>query len=214
MATTTDYIDISDLDKFQQILAKINPSDAEAEAMRRVRRIIANALKKAQKEAEQAVGASIPNNQRHAEKAVRSRSYSRRSGVLGGILTTLRGKRSGGNNGGGRPVPSRKDGSKRNWSARTEQMYGYMGEDAQFLLYWLAMGTTDRRSGVGRADKKTGEYGKRSTSKAREAYFGGTHDVGKINANTANYNLTAILERIVSGDVINQINEVYNSIDN
>lgn len=211
MATKTDYIDVSDLDKFQKILGKINPSDSEAEATRLVRKIIANALRKAQKEAEQTVGASIPNNQRHAEKAVRSRSYSRKSGVLGGILTTLRGKRSG--NSAPRSAPPTKSGRERNWSQRTKQMYGYTGMDAQFLLYWLAMGTAERRSGVGRADRKTGEYGTRSTSKAREAYFGGTHRVGRINTDTANYNLTAILQRIISSDVIKQINDVYNNID-
>lgn len=207
---TTDYIDVSDLDKFQQILAKINPSDAEAEAVRRIRKIIVNALKKAQKEAEQAVGASIPHNQRHSEKAVRARSYSRRSEVLGGILTTLRGKRSG--NSSGRPIPPTKSGRKRNWSPRTEQMWNYTGDKAQFLLYWLAVGTNERQSGVGRADRKTGAYGTTSTSAARQKYFGGKHEVGKIDPDTANYNLTAILERIVSSDVIQQINEVYNNI--
>lgn len=213
MRSTTDYIDVSDLDKFQQLLERIAPSNEEADAIKQVRKIIANAMKKAKKEAESAIGSAIPNNQRHAERAVRSRAYSRKSGVLGGILTTLRGRSARNGNNATRPKPQRRDGGERNWSQRTEQMYGYTGTDAQFLLYWLAEGTSERQSGVGRKDRKTGRYGNRSTSSARKAYFNGTHNVGSIKPDTANYNLTAILNRIVSSEVITQINEVYNNIE-
>lgn len=210
------YIDVEGLTRFMQIMHSISMTDEESDAVKRTRAILAKALRQARKEGITQLAGKIPNNKRHAEEALRSKVYSKKSGVLGGNISMLRGgnrsHRNGGN--GARPLPKLKDGSDPNWSERTKQMWGYQGTDAQFLLYWLSEGTSDRQSGVGRRDKKTGRYGNISTSRARKAYFNGTHDVGRIDPGKINMNLYALLERVVNGEVIPEIDKLWKEMAN
>lgn len=208
MANERKYIDVSDLDKFQELLERFDLSDQQGEAVKRARAAIARAMKKAAKMAEQQLGQKIPKNERHAERAVRSRSYSKKSGVLGGMLTILRGKASRSGNVSSRLPPPAKSGRKREWSERTKQMYGYTGTDAQFLLYWLSQGTAERQAGVGRRDR-SGNYGTRSTGSARDRYFGGTHSVGRIGSKF-DPALMPILENIVNNELIPELDKIWN----
>lgn len=207
MADERKYIDVSDLDRFQALLERFDLSDAQSVAAKKARRAIANALKKAAEAAEEHIGQKIPNNQRHAEKGVRSRSYSKKSGVLGGMLTILRGKAARNGASAMRIPPPTKSGRRREWSARTKQMYGYTGADAQFILYWLSQGTAERQAGVGRRDRN-GNYGTRSTGSARDKYFAGTHSVGFIGKKF-DPALVPILENIVNNELIPELDKIW-----
>lgn len=210
------YIDVNGLTRFMQIMHSISMTDEESDAVKRTRAILARALKQARKEGITQLANMIPNNRRHAEQALRSKVYSKKSGVLGGNLSMLRGGNRAHRNGGGgsRPLPKLKDGSDPNWSDRTKQMWGYQGTDAQFLLYWLSEGTSERMAGLGRRNRKTGRYGNISTSRARQAYFGGTHNVGRIDPGKINMNLYALLERVVNGEVIPEIDKLWRELAN
>lgn len=201
------YIDVSDLDKFQSLLERFDLSNQQGEAVKRARAAIARAMKKAAKIAEEQIESKIPNNERHAEKGVRARSYSKKSGVLGGMLTILRGKAARNGNSSMRTPPPTKSGRKRNWSDRTKQMYGYTGTDAQFLLYWLSQGTSERQAGVGRRGRG-GNYGTRSTGSARDKYFGGTHSTGFIGKKF-DPSLMPILENIVNNELIPELDKIW-----
>lgn len=187
------YIDVSGLDKFQSLLERFDLSNQQGEAVKRARAAIARAMKKAAKMAEQQIESKIPNNERHAEKGVRARSYSKKSGVLGGMLTILRGKAARNGNSSMRIPPPTKSGRKRNWSDRTKQMYGYTGVDAQFLLYWLSQGTAERQAGVGRRGRD-GNYG--------------THSVGFISKKF-DPALMPILENIVNNELIPELDKIW-----
>lgn len=180
---------------------------------KKVEKIIKKGLQKARKLSADDLGGQIPNNQRHAEKAVRSRTYSKKSGTLGGYVTIMRRKHRNGK-ATPRPIPPTKSGRERNWSDRTEQMWGYQGIDAQFLLWWLTVGTDARFSGVGRKNYKTGRYGQASTSAARKQYFGGTHFVGRIQAESIKPKLLEFVERITNGEVIPNLDELWTEIAN
>lgn len=186
---------------------------ANEDTRKQVEKVIKKGLQKARKQSADDLGAQIPNNQRHAEKAVRSRTYSKKSGTLGGYVTIMRRKHRNGNSS-KRPLPTLKDGSEPNWSDRTKQMWGYQGIDAQFLLWWLTVGTDARFSGVGRKNYKSGRYGQASTSAARKKYFGGTHYVGKINAETISPRLVEIVNRITSGEIIPNLDALMEEIAN
>lgn len=186
---------------------------ANEDTRKQVEKVIKKGLQKARKQSADDLGAQIPNNQRHAEKAVRSRTYSKKSGTLGGYVTIMRRKHRNGNSS-KRPLPTLKDGSEPNWSDRTKQMWGYQGIDAQFLLWWLTVGTDARFSGVGRKNYKSGRYGQASTSAARKKYFGGTHYVGKINAETISPRLVEIVDRITSGEIIPNLDALMEEIAN
>lgn len=200
------HIDVDEITRFQEELKQLG-FDGQSEMMKRAYAILAKAMRKAKKDAVQQVGGQIPNNQRHAEKAVRAKAYSRRSEVLGGHISLLRSRRNGDKEA-KREVPPLKNGGKREWSPRTKQMWEYQGTDAQFLLYWLSEGTDERQAGVGRRGRD-GKYGNKSTSASRQKYFNGTHNVGKIGAGQIKPELMKILERVVNGEVIPELDKLW-----
>ena len=204
-----DYIQVDGLDRYQQLLRQFYMTDQESDMVKKVRKAIAYALWKARQEGLQKI--KIPNNQRHAEQALRTTVYSKKSGVLGGNMTILRSHRNG--NAGTRPVPPGKD---ETWSDRTKQVWGYQGADAQFILYWLTEGTKDRKAGLGRARYRNGnaEYGTTAKGNARQRYFNGSHNVGKISADTINPNLVAILQKVVDGQFVQDIERIYQETAN
>lgn len=192
------------MEEFDRLMVE-NP-----DTLRKLQKIISTTLRKSRSQSSRDLGAQIPNNQRHAEKAVRMKNYKKRSGTLGGYVTILRTRRNGAS--APRPIPPTRSGKEREWSPRTKELWGYQGRDAQFILWWLTHGTSDRMAGVGRRDRKTGRYGNVSTSAARGRYFAGTHNVGKIDPNKINPRLISIMERVVNGEMVQNIDKLWDEL--
>jgi len=90
-------------------------------------------LEQARRDVVSAAAAAIPNDPRHAARAVRQILYKQ---ILGGNINILRKKRAGkaGN------VPA----SSRARSRDTERMMGYQGSDRGFILRFINKGTDVR----------------------------------------------------------------------
>ena len=91
-------------------------------------------LEQARRDVVSAAAAAIPNDPRHAARAVRQILYKQ---ILGGNINILRKKRAGkaGN------VPA----SSRARSRVTERMLGYQGSDRGFILRFVNAGTVERQ---------------------------------------------------------------------
>lgn len=210
------YIKVEGLERFRQICREISAeaiAGGESPGLKAARRALAKALRKAKAEGITSIGAKIHNNRRHAEKALRTEQYSKKSATIGARATIMRKARRNGGASSSRMPPPRKDGKKREWSTRTKQLYGYQGEDAQFILYWLTAGTRDRQAGLGRSTR-FGRYGTASTSEARKRYFGGTHRTGSIEKGTLKPELVKLLERVINNEFIPDLDKQWQEIAN
>ncbi len=153
MATTINIEGNPKLDRF--MLA--NPDMAK-----KVQAIIRKVIKEARAEVSTRAQVAIPNDPRHAAKAVRSSVYKAIFGGQINILNPRRAARSGTIYQKPRRLrPGQVGGNRIPRSYRTEQVDSYVGADRAFILRWLDSGTNTR----------TSRYGNRGSIAARR-WFG------------------------------------------
>lgn len=116
------------------------------EMEKRMRRVISKVMVKAQKWTQKEIAGDMPNDPRHAAKAVRKAVYRR---ILGGNINILRKSRA--TEGTSNYTPTRtlksgqRGGNRRLRSERTHRMDSYNASDRGFILYWLNSGTGTRQ---------------------------------------------------------------------
>ena len=116
------------------------------EMEKRMRRVISKVMVKAQKWTQKEITSDMPNDPRHAAKAVRKAVYRR---ILGGNINILRKSRA--TEGASNYTPTRtlksgqRGGNRRLRSERTHRMDSYNARDRGFILYWLNSGTGTRQ---------------------------------------------------------------------
>lgn len=128
---------------------------------KKVQAIIRKVVKQARAEVSARAQSAIPNDPRHAAKAVRSSVYK---ALLGGQVNILNPRRAAGGGSYQKPSllrPGQVGGNRIPRSRRTEQLDSYMGADRAFILRWLDSGTANR----------TSRYGNRGALSARR-WFG------------------------------------------
>lgn len=113
---------------------------------KKMRRVISKVMIKAQKWTQKEIASDLPNDPRHAAKAVRKAVYRR---ILGGNINILRKSRA--TEGASNYTPTRtlksgqRGGNRRLRSERTHRMDSYNASDRGFILYWLNSGTGTRQ---------------------------------------------------------------------
>jgi len=116
------------------------------EMEKKMRRVISKVMIKAQKWTQKEIASDLPNDPRHAAKAVRKAVYRR---ILGGNINILRKSRA--TEGASNYTPTRtlksgqRGGNRRLRSERTHRMDSYNASDRGFILYWLNSGTGNRQ---------------------------------------------------------------------
>ena len=116
------------------------------EMEKKMRRVISKVIIKAQKWTQKEIASDLPNDPRHAAKAVRKAVYRR---ILGGNINILRKSRA--TEGASSYTPTRtlksgqRGGNRRLRSERTHRMDSYNASDRGFILYWLNSGTGNRQ---------------------------------------------------------------------
>ena len=116
------------------------------EMEKKMRRVISKVMIKAQKWTQKEIASDMPNDPRHAAKAVRKAVYRR---ILGGNINILRKSRA--TEGASNYTPTRtlksgqRGGNRRLRSERTHRMDSYNASDRGFILYWLNSGTGNRQ---------------------------------------------------------------------
>jgi len=116
------------------------------EMEKKMRRVISKVMIKAQKWTQKEIASDLPNDPRHAAKAVRKAVYRR---ILGGNINILRKSRA--TEGASNYTPTRtlksgqRGGNRRLRSERTHRMDSYNASDRGFILYWLNSGTGTRQ---------------------------------------------------------------------
>ena len=116
------------------------------EMEKRMRRVISKVMVKAQKWTQKEIAGDMPNDPRHAAKAVRKAVYRR---ILGGNINILRKSRATESASNYTPTRTLKSGqrggNRRLRSERTHRMDSYTASDRGFILYWLNSGTGTRQ---------------------------------------------------------------------
>lgn len=116
------------------------------EMEKKMRRVISKVMIKAQKLTQKEIAGDMPNDPRHAAKAVRKAVYRR---ILGGNINILRKSRA--TEGASNYTPTRtlksgqRGGNRRLRSERTHRMDSYNASDRGFILFWLNSGTGNRQ---------------------------------------------------------------------
>jgi hypothetical protein len=175
---------------------------------RRVNNVIKRVLNQARKELSEKAQGELPNDPRHAYKAVRSAVYRR---ILGGNLNILPRRKAGHPTGYRKPLkglPNR-GGNRCGRSERTKQLEGYEGADRGFILRFINAGTIDRsivsytdrnghrhdlRSGSSRNIKTHALTGNRGSISARN-WFGQASHNALVNAAES---IDAFIDRIIN----------------
>lgn len=115
---------------------------------KRMQNVIRKVLTKAQKQMSKDIASDMPNDPRHAAKAVRKLVYRQ---LLGGNINILRKTRA--TAGASTYTPTRtlksgqRGGNRRPRGERTMRMESYNASDRGFILYWLNSGTGARSMG-------------------------------------------------------------------
>ena len=116
------------------------------EMEKRMRRVISKVMVKAQKWTQKEIAGDMPNDPRHAAKAVHKAVYRR---ILGGNINILRKSRATESASNYTPTRTLKSGqrggNRRLRSERTHRMDSYTASDRGFILYWLNSGTGTRQ---------------------------------------------------------------------
>lgn len=116
------------------------------EMEKKMRRVISKVMIKAHKWTQKEIASDMPNDPRHAAKAVRKAVYRR---ILGGNINILRKKRA--TEGASNYTPTRtlksgqRGGNRRLRSERTHRMDSYNASDRGFIIFWLNSGTDNRQ---------------------------------------------------------------------
>ena len=115
---------------------------------KRMQNVIRKVLTKAQRQMSKDIASDMPNDPRHAAKAVRKMVYRQ---LLGGNINILRKRRA--TAGASTYTPTRtlktgqRGGNRRLRGERTMRMESYNASDRGFILYWLNSGTGARSMG-------------------------------------------------------------------
>lgn len=116
------------------------------EMEKRMQKVIGKVLSRAQREMRKDIAGELPNDPRHAAKAVRKAVYRR---ILGGNINILRKRRATEGNSTYTPTRTLKSGqrggNRRLRGERTHRMDSYNASDRGFILYWLNSGTGTRQ---------------------------------------------------------------------
>lgn len=147
---------------------------------KRMRRVVSKVLIKAQKQMSKNIASDMPNDPRHAAKAVRKLIYRQ---LLGGNINILRKTRATAGASTYTPTrtlkPGQRGGNRRLRGERTMRMESYNASDRGFILYWLNSGTGARSMGRFNTDSHrskvrrglqggdVNKYGKTSNTGAR-----------------------------------------------
>ena len=113
---------------------------------KRMQNVIRKVLTKAQRQMSKDIASDMPNDPRHAAKAVRKLVYRQ---LLGGNINILRKRRA--TAGASTYTPTRtlksgqRGGNRRLRGDRTMRMEAYNASDRGFILYWLNSGTVARQ---------------------------------------------------------------------
>lgn len=144
----------------------------------KMRRVISKVLIKAQSKARRKITDDLPNDPRHAAKAVRKLVYRQ---LLGGNINILRKRRA--TEGESDYTPTRtlksgqRGGNRRLRSERTMRMEAYYASDRGFILYWLNSGTKGRSMGKFQSDPRRGNV-KRGSQGGDVSKYGKTVNTG------------------------------------
>ncbi len=144
----------------------------------KMRRVISKVLIKAQSKARRKITDDLPNDPRHAAKAVRKLVYRQ---LLGGNINILRKRRA--TEGESDYIPTRtlksgqRGGNRRLRSERTMRMEAYYASDRGFILYWLNSGTKGRSMGKYQSDPRRGNV-KRGSQGGDVSKYGKTVNTG------------------------------------
>ena len=148
------------------------------EMEQKMRRVISKVLIKAQSKARRKITDDLPNDPRHAAKAVRKLVYRQ---LLGGNINILRKRRA--TEGEIDYTPTRtlksgqRGGNRRLRSERTMRMESYYASDRGFILYWLNSGTKGRTMGKYQSDPHRGNV-KRGSQGGDVSKYGKTVNTG------------------------------------
>lgn len=147
---------------------------------RRVQNVIREVLKEARKSTSENISGNIPDDPRHAYRAVRSSVYKR---ILGGQINILQKRRAGSPTKYQKPRKglSKIGGNRWGRSLRTQQLEGYAGPDRGFVLRFLNAGTVDRMI-LSYTDKDGNRNSLRSGSTANIKHRGIGGNRGSISA--------------------------------
>ena len=159
----TNNMEVTGLDELSKKLDRLQAHDSQME--KRITDIIRRAIKAARSMVQSNAKGAVPNDPRHAYKAVRTMVYKR---ILGGNVNILQKRRGSGGKSGYEPPrtlrPGQRGGNRVPLSARTQQVMDYEGSDRGFILRFLNSGTTARQAGSrgGRLHGNRGSIGARN----------------------------------------------------
>ena len=184
----------------------------------KMRRVISKVLVKATKWTQKQIGGKMPNDPRHAAKAVRKAVYRR---ILGGNINILSKRRASVPKiGSYRPTRTLKSGqrggNRRSRNERTIRMDSYQADDRGFILRFLESGARrgggDRKMGAFQKDEHRSDV-KRGSQGGNISRYG---NIGKVNTgNRGHINATNIFSSnlISLGNFINQeLNKEFNEL--
>lgn len=157
-------IEIVKDENFQRLLLSDKEMNKKVKAV--VRKVLNNATKKIRMDAK----GMMPNDPRHAYKAVRATVYRR---LLGGNVNILNRKKA-------TNIRVQMSGGERGQSKRTEQLSSYYGADRGFILRFQNAGTTTRV--VKGLNGRSGFIGSYDDRNGKRSYRGGLGNRGKLNA--------------------------------
>ena len=153
-------ITLEGLKEEREMLDRLLMSNPDME--KRMQDLIRKVLKYARTEVSKGAKSSLPDDPRHAYKAVKMAIYKR---ILGGSVSILNRRRASGKQSTYEPPrtlqPGQRGGNRVPRGARTQQVMSYYGADRAFILRWLNRGnykTRPREAGK-RGGRLTGSRG-------------------------------------------------------
>lgn len=151
-------ITLEGLKEEREMLDRLLMSNPDME--KRMQDLIRKVLKYARTEVSKGAKSSLPDDPRHAYKAVKIAIYKR---ILGGSVSILNRRRASGKQSTYEPPrtlqPGQRGGNRVPRGARTQQVMSYYGADRAFILRFLNSGTQSRMAG-GRGGGLTGNRGR------------------------------------------------------
>ena len=150
-------ITVEGLREEREMLDRLLMSNPDME--KRMQDLIRKVLRYPRNEVSKGASIKIPDDPRHAYKAVKTSIYKR---ILGGSVSILNRRRASGKHSTYEPrrtlQPGQRGGNRVPRGARTQQVMNYEGADRAFILRFLNSGTQPRMAGS-RGGRLTGSRG-------------------------------------------------------
>lgn len=150
-------ITVEGLREEREMLDRLLMSNPDME--KRMQDLIRKVLRYARNEVSKGAKSNLPDDPRHAYKAVKTSIYKR---ILGGSVSILNRRRASGKQSTYEPPrtlqPGQRGGNRVPRGARTQQVMSYEGADRAFILRFLNSGTQPRMAGS-RGGRLTGSRG-------------------------------------------------------